>query len=146
MRTTCRNLDCTKRFTPERAGALYCSSRCRTAAYRKKLAPLPETFWEDGKRRRVNDELAEQLLKIAAEGDGGEAKTGRRFYYLALSYGYLVVDMSEQRRKAEPHELQVMTRVTKKLGALRMAGRLSWDMVLDLTRELERVGDLLLST
>ena len=95
MRTTCRNLDCTKRFTPERAGALYCSSRCRTAAYRKKLAPLPETFWEDGKRRRVNDELAEQLLKIAAEGDGGEAKTGRRFYYLALSYGYLVVDMSE---------------------------------------------------
>ena len=42
----------------------------------------------DGTPALTRGELAERLLEIASGDDDGEPKTGRRFYYLALSYGY----------------------------------------------------------
>jgi hypothetical protein len=44
--------------------------------------------------RSANAELAERLCEIADEADDGDPKTGRRFYYVALSYGYIQPDMS----------------------------------------------------
>src|SRR4029077_10271856 len=35
------------------------------------------------------------LLEIAHRDDGGKPKTGRRYYYLALSHGYIVVIMPD---------------------------------------------------
>jgi len=37
--------------------------------------------------------LADHLQRIASEEDDGAPKTGRRYYYLALSYGYISPDM-----------------------------------------------------
>jgi hypothetical protein len=135
MLTTCKI--CDKSFKAQRAGAQYCSGRCRVAAYRQRQAPEPSILWLDGKRRRTltNDDLALRLLELAEHGDGGVPKTGRRFYYLALSHGYIVVNMRDTKEGKQSRD-SAYKRVTKKLGALRMAGSLGWDMVLDLTREL----------
>jgi hypothetical protein len=65
----------------------------------------------------------------------GAPKTGRRYYYLALSHGSIQVDMSDT-EDGKKSRLAAYERVTKKLGALRMDGWLDWDMVLDLTRDL----------
>jgi hypothetical protein len=139
MHTTCKHADCGKSFTAERAGAQYCSSRCRTAAHRKRQAPAPKTFWhEEGRRRRhnVDDDLSNHLLNIAHNDDGGAPKTGRRYYYLALSHGFIDVDMTDTPAGKKSRASAYKT-VTSKLGVLRMAGLLGWDMVLDLTRELD---------
>src|SRR5262249_47449534 len=82
-------------FVPQRAGALYCSGRCRTAAHRRRHASLPITFWQgkepqfstapsrarnyDGTPALSRGELAERLLKLTREGHNGEPKTGRRY-------------------------------------------------------------------
>ena len=89
----------------------------------------------DGTPALSNAELAERLCEIADEADDGEPKTGRRFYYLALSYGYIQPDMgaSEEGKKSRDGAYK---RVTSLLGDLRKAGRLDWDMVIDLTRDL----------
>jgi hypothetical protein len=39
-------------------------------------------------------DYTKRLVEIASDADGGAAKPGRRFYYLALSYGYIQPDMS----------------------------------------------------
>jgi hypothetical protein len=54
-------------------------------------APEPATFWYDGRKRRrnISDDLANHLLNIASNDDDGEPKTGRRYYYLALSHGFI---------------------------------------------------------
>ena len=72
----------------------------------------------------------------AHHDDDGAPKTGRRFYYLALSHGYIKVDMSDTEAGKNSRD-QAYDRVTRKLGALRMEGLLGCDMVLDLTRELD---------
>jgi hypothetical protein len=136
MRTTCKNADCGKSFIAERAGAQYCSGRCRTAAHRQRQAPDPAIMWLDGKRRRVTDELAGHLLEIARRDDDGAPKTGRRYYYLALSHGYIEVDMSDT-PEGKRSRAGAYARVTTMLGTLRKEGLLEWDMVLDLTRELD---------
>jgi hypothetical protein len=82
-----------------------------------------------------NSKLAERLLEIAAKGDGGAPKTGRRYYYLALSHGYIQPDMSDTEEGRNSRDA-AYGRVTNVLGTLRKQGRLGWDMVLDLTREL----------
>jgi hypothetical protein len=134
MRTTCKT--CNGSFTAQRAGARYCSVKCRVAAHRKRQTPEPKVMWLDGKRRNVTDELSEHLLHIAERDDDGEPKTGRRFYYLALSHGYIDVDMTDTPEGKRSRD-GAYKRVTAKLGALRMEGLLGWDMVLDLTRELD---------
>src|SRR6516162_9870394 len=106
--TTCKH--CHKRFRPIRAGAQYCSLNCRVAAYRDRQKPPPFVWWKaeapklatfsrtknaDGTRAISKEELGERLLEIAKSGDGGAPKTGRRYYYLALSYGYIQPDMSD---------------------------------------------------
>lgn len=135
----CKNPDCHRRGEPfmARSDAQYCSIRCRVAAHRMRQAPDPEVTWYDGIRRRVKDESANHLLEIADRGDDGKPKTGRRYFYLALSYGYIVVDMSDTPAGKKSRDA-AYDRVTKKLGALRMAGLLPWHMVLDLTRELDQ--------
>ena len=90
----------------------------------------------DGTPALTRGELAERLLEIASGDDDGEAKTGRRFYYLALSYGYLRPDMGSSDAAKKSREA-AYDRVTAVLGILRKQGRLAWDMVLDLTRELD---------
>ena len=65
----------------------------------------------------------------------GEPKTGRRYYYLALSHGYIQPDMSDTDEGRKSRDA-AYDRVTAVLGVLRKQGRLDWDMVLDLTREL----------
>jgi hypothetical protein len=111
MRTICMNPACQKAFTPQRAGAQYCSGACRVAAHRQRQRPLPRPEWYDGKMpsfstasRSLNADgtpalsraaLADCLLDIADGEDDGEAKTGRRYYYLALSHGYIRPDMSD---------------------------------------------------
>jgi hypothetical protein len=75
-------------------------------------------------------------LRSPKPGDG-KPKTGRRYYYLALSHGYISPDMSatvEGKRSRDA----AYKRVTAVLGVIRMQGRLGWHMVLDLTRELVR--------
>src|ERR1700737_2874079 len=95
----CRNPDCPRpSFDAPRADAQYCSHACRTAAYRKRAAPLPDTLWL-GKRASFrasangrglsNAELADRLVELSESEDGGKPKTGRRFWYLALSHGYV---------------------------------------------------------
>jgi hypothetical protein len=81
-------------------------------------------------------ELAERLVEIAAKDDDGNPKTGRRFYYLALSHGHIKPDMSDTPEAKRSREA-ARKRVTDILGGLRRQGRLSWNMVLDLTRELD---------
>ena len=120
------------------------------AAFRGRQKPLPPTNWfgceprlttisrtrnGDGTLALSRYELGERLLEIAERDDGGEAKTGRRYYYLALSYGYIAPDMgsSDQAKKERDAAYK---RVTGILGSLRKKGLLSWDMVLDLTRDL----------
>ena len=154
----CKNLSCPrdgKPFIAERTSARYCSGACRAAASRQRNAPPPRTFWlgdrsefserpsttfnSDGTTALSRSALAEQLLKIAERDDDGEPKTGRRYWYLALSLGHVRPSMeagdaaATERRKAQK-------RITDILGILRKQGRLSWDMVLDLTRELERMA------
>jgi hypothetical protein len=90
----------------------------------------------DGTPALTRGELAERLLEIASGDDDGEPKTGRRFYYLALSYGYIKPDMGDT-AEAKASRDAAYDRVTGVLGTLRKMGRLSWDMVLDLTRELD---------
>jgi hypothetical protein len=82
-----------------------------------------------------NAELARRLLELAAEADGGEPKTGRRYYYLALSHGLIRPDMSDS-AEAKRSRDAAYKRVTKILANLRKAGRLGWEMVLDLTRDI----------
>jgi hypothetical protein len=125
-----------KPFVTTRSDARYCTVRCRVAAMRKRQAPPPVLVWDDGRSRRVNDELSEHLLEIAERDDDGAPKTGRRYYYLALSHGYIDVDMTDTPAGKKSRDNAYKT-VTAKLGALRMAGRLGWNMVLDLTRELD---------
>ena len=80
--------------------------------------------------------LADQLEELAHNEDGGAPKTGRRYYYLALSYGYIKPDMgASDAAKAERNA--AYKRVTDVLGVMRMSGQLGWHMVLDLTRELD---------
>jgi hypothetical protein len=149
MRATCKH--CHKTFSPERNGAQYCSGRCRTAAHRERQRPLPSVEWEaraprlatftrslnaDGTPALSNEELGTRLLELADRGDDGKPKTGRRYYYLALSYGYLQPDMSDS-PEAKKSRDAAYARITKVLGVLRMQGNLGWHMVLDLTRELD---------
>jgi hypothetical protein len=147
MRTTCKQ--CNKRFVPIRASAQYCSARCRVAAHRARTTPLPATLWygkeprfstapsrtlnADGTPALTRAELAERLIEIA-EDDGGEPKTGRRFYYLAISYGYVQPDMSATEQGKDSRDA-AYDRVIAVLGIARKQGRLGWDEVLDLTRE-----------
>jgi hypothetical protein len=108
------------------------------AAHRAHSKPVPATLWLDGKQRRrsIKDPLANHLVQIAQRDDDGAPKTGRRYYYLALSHGYIDVDMTDtaegKRSRAAGYK-----KVTAMLGSLRMEGRLDWSMVLDLTRELD---------
>jgi hypothetical protein len=137
MRSICKNPECGKHFNHERAGARYCSDACRVAAHRKRQAPLPDTAWcGDTKHfRSANAELADRLCVIAVEADDGDPKTGRRFYYVALSYGYIQPDMSATDEGKKSRE-SAYKRVLSLLGDLRKAGRIEWDMVIDLTRDL----------
>jgi hypothetical protein len=154
MRSICKNPACPrqgKAFTHERAGAQYCSLNCRVAAHRQRQAPAPLTWWNgkepglaatsrslnsDGSAALSNAELGERLIKIAEQDDDGEAKTGRRFYYLALSYGYIQPDMSATDAGKKSRDA-AYKRITHILGVLRMRDEIGWDMVLDLTRELD---------
>jgi hypothetical protein len=153
MPSTCKNPGCGKRFTPERAGALYCCGACRTAAFRRRQVPPPPACWldhaprfsaavsrtlnADGSTALTRAELAEHLLEIAASGDGGRPKTGRRFYYLALSHGFIRPDMGDSTQAKKSRDA-AYDRVTAVLGTLRKMGRLDWGAVLDLTRELDQ--------
>jgi hypothetical protein len=139
LRTTCKQ--CHKRFVPERRGAQFCSVRCRVATHRKRHTRPRPTIWigsEPGlsTRGHINrTELAERLVEIAEQEDDGEPKTGRRFYYLALSLGYIdpIMDDTEAGRKSRTHAYNTVTAV---LGVLRKSSRIAWDAVLDLTREI----------
>jgi hypothetical protein len=150
MRTACKR--CSKSFRPRRAGAQYCSVRCRVAAHRLRGAPPPVTRWHgatpglstvsrqrnaDGTPALSRAELAEKLTEIADRDDDGQPKTGRRYYYLALSHGHIQPDMGggEGARKSRDAAYKTITDI---LGVLRKDGRLPWHMVLDLTRELDQ--------
>jgi hypothetical protein len=135
----CKNPACPHpSFTPERAGAQYCSPRCRVAAWRLRHVPPPNIEWQGDvpRFRKAKADLAERLIEIAEQGDNGEPKTGRRYYYLALSYGYIQPDMSDSEAGKKSRDA-AYDKVTDILGTLRKWGRLAWDMVLDLTRELD---------
>ena len=140
VKAVCKNPDCSRKgkpFVSHRTDAQYCSVRCRVAAHRARQTPDPAVFWYDGKQRKVaTNELASRLLEIADRDDNGAPKTGRRFYYLALSHGYIKVDMSDSETGKKSRD-RAYKLITDKLGALRMEGLLGWDMVLDLTRELD---------
>jgi hypothetical protein len=100
---------CGGSFTPKaRSDAHYCSVRCRVAAHRKRKSPPLKILWvgsspklssisrsfnADGTLALSNAELGLLLIEISIEADNGDPKTGRRFYYLALSYGYIQPDM-----------------------------------------------------
>jgi hypothetical protein len=150
MRASCKH--CFKSFNPLRSGAQYCSSRCRVAAHRQRHVPPAVTSWHgrttklrmvshrlnsDGKPALARGELAEKLLDIAANDDDGQPKTGRRYYYLALSHGYIQPDMGDSEQAKKSREAAYDT-ITEILGVLRKSGRLDWEMVLDLTRELDQ--------
>jgi len=91
----------------------------------------------DGTPLLTRGELAERLLEIAERDDDGEPKTGRRYYYLALSHGYIKPDMSDTPEGKKSRDA-AYDRVTAVLGILRKQSRLGWNMVLDLTRDLDQ--------
>jgi hypothetical protein len=148
--TTCKR--CHQTFTPERAGAQYCSPRCRVAAHRKRrlvvpsprwlspnreqLATISRTFNTDGTLALSEEELADHLLEIAQRDDSGKPKTGRRYWYLALSHGHIQPDMGAS-DVAKASRSRAQKRIAKVLGLMRKTGMLGWNMVLDLTRELD---------
>jgi hypothetical protein len=139
-----------------RADAQYCTGACRVAAHRKRNVIVRDPWWreydEDGFIKEVKSfsdapgsarylngelkpsrkELAEKLLEIASDE---KPKTGRRFYYVALSYGYIRPSMGASTEAKKEREAEY-GRINQVLGILRMQGLLDWDMVLDLTREL----------
>jgi hypothetical protein len=149
MRMTCKQ--CHKLFKPQRAGAQYCSGRCRIAAHRRRHARLPSTRWlgeripqlssisrsfnADGTPALARQQLGVKLIEIADRDDDGEPKTGRRYYYLALSHGYIQPDMTATPEGKKSRDAAYHT-IADVLGVLRKNGDLAWDMVLDLTREL----------
>jgi hypothetical protein len=143
---------CQSRFSAERADARYCSTKCRVAAHRRRrsvvamppaewlgeppiLSRVSRSFNADGAPALSNEELGEKLVEIADNEDGGQPKTGRRYYYLALSHGFVMPSMAAD-EEGKKTRAAAQKRVTDVLGKLRMAGLLAWDMVLDLTREL----------
>ena len=155
MKVTCKNPECPhgKPFVPQRAGAQYCSVACRVAAHRIRQRTAPPPIWlgetprfssapsralnADGTPALSRAELAERLVEIAQRDDGGAPKTGRRFYYLALSHGYIRPDMSDSDAAKKSRDA-AYDRVTAVLGILRKQDRLGWDKVLDLTRDLDQ--------
>src|SRR5215203_3603783 len=106
-------------------------SRARAPFWGRSRAPPPRA----GSRSRASAELAKRLIEVSETADDGEPKTGRRFYYLALSRGYIRPDMSDSDTGKRSRNA-AYKRVTDVLGALRMNGGLPWRAVLDLTREL----------
>jgi hypothetical protein len=145
MRSTCKH--CGKHFYHERAGAQYCSTAHRVAALRQRSKPLPRTRWL-GKQPTLsprvrregelsNAELGQRLIEISAKADSGKPKTGRRFYYIALSYGYINPDMSATEEGVRSRDA-AYDRITHVLKVLRMQGELGWGDVIDLTRELDQ--------
>jgi hypothetical protein len=90
----------------------------------------------DGSPAMSKAELGEHLLELAEQEDGGEPKTGRRLYYLALSHGFIQPDMGATREGKASRDA-AYDRITDVLATLRKSGRLSWQAVLDLTRELD---------
>src|SRR5262245_10218958 len=121
MLLLCKNPHCPrhgKRFKAERASRRFCCDACKMATHRSgKHKPVGRTIWVDMKAldtreprfstapSRVKNfdgtpalslgELAAKLLEIAHEDDNGKPKTGRRYYYLALSHGYIKPDMRD---------------------------------------------------
>jgi hypothetical protein len=149
MTLTCKR--CGELFEPTRPDQQYHSNACRQAAYRKRLVgPPPPAEWfgktstlsrvsrsfnADGTPALSNAELGEKLIEIALNEDGGQPKTGRRYYYLALSHGFVMPSMAADEAGKNSRD-RAYKRVTDVLGKLRMASLLGWNMVLDLTREL----------
>jgi hypothetical protein len=143
--TICKH--CQIAFPASREGNDYCSGRCRVAALRqRRRVPSWPTYWA-GSSPRLSErqrgggslsrhELGERLLEIAEQDDDGQPKTGRRYYYLALSHGYLTPDMSDTVAGRKSRH-RAVKQVTEILGILRMRGELDWAMVLDLTRSLD---------
>ena len=87
MDTVCKNSACCEVFKPIRASALYCSTRCRVAAYRtaRRLrrdarattwrGPL-ESFSSKARNnvKLSDEELADRRVELAEQADGGEAR------------------------------------------------------------------------
>jgi hypothetical protein len=133
-------------FAAPRADADYCSGGCRVAAHRLRhrappyptrwLASAPQLSLRASLSGLSRADLGWKLVEIAEQDDDGQPKTGRRYYYLVLSHGYIEPDMSdtEAGRKSRNGAYK---RVTDILGVLRMNGELDWSMVLDLTRSLD---------
>jgi hypothetical protein len=143
MIKTCKNPPCHKTFDAPRADAQYCSGACRVAVHRKRTAPPPRTFWlprvsEFSTRARSEKELsnAELAVKLVELADSRNPRTGRQFYYLALSHGYINPDMGAS-ATAKGERDAAYERVTEILGRLRKQGRIAWKAVLDLTRDLD---------
>jgi hypothetical protein len=101
------------------------------------VAKTSRAFNADGTPALSNEELGQHLLEIAKRDDDGKPKTGRRYYYLALSHGYIQPNMSASPEGKKSRDA-AYDRITRVLGVLRKADKLSWDMVLDLTRELDQ--------
>lgn len=145
---------CGDSFAAVRAGAQYCSPAHRTAAYRARRILPPPAFWydparptpkfstksrslnADGSLALSNAELAEELVRVSDEGDDGKSKTGRRFFYLALSYGLIRPSMDDTPAAKKSRDA-AYDRINDLLGRLRKNGQLDWTAVLDLTRELD---------
>jgi hypothetical protein len=145
----CRH--CGQMFEITRADQQFCKTVCRVAHYRKRNAPSPKVEWEgrvrrlgchsrstnaDGTVAMSKEELGAMLLQIAERDDDGKPKTGRRYFYLALSHGYIRPNMGASDAAKKSRDA-AYDRITDVLGVLRMNGSLSWEMVLDLTRELD---------
>jgi hypothetical protein len=75
-------------------------------------------------------------LEIAQRDDDGEPNTARRFYYLALSHGYIDPDMSASDAGKKSRDA-AYGRILGVIRILRQQGRLDWEAVLDLTRDLD---------
>jgi hypothetical protein len=65
-----------------------------------------------------NAALANRLVELAGGEDGGKPKTGRRFWYLALSHGYVQPDMGDSAAAKASREA-AQEHITKILGTLR---------------------------
>jgi hypothetical protein len=91
----------------------------------------------DGTRALSQAELAPLLVEIADSGDNGKPKTGRRFYYLALSRGYIQPIMDDTKEGKASRDA-AYGRITEVLGKLRKLNKLAWTAVLDLTRDLDQ--------
>lgn len=130
---TCRV--CGTNFVATRADARTCSPRCRQIASRRATQAryVSPPRWHGTIKQTRSVDLADALVEIANDGN---RRTARGFYYVALSRGLIRPSM-DMTKEGKASRDAAYAKITNLIVNLRKAGRISWNAVLDLTRNID---------